>query len=158
MPCSTKPRPEPNAPGRYPALLYAVSKAPADIGKAAIALSLLDEPDLALSVQVLQESYVQATRPNKADRLTREQAAALIQSWLRFPVQEISVDILRAAVQLSQRFQLSYWDAAIIEAARALGCREVLSEDLNAGQDYGGLTVVNPFRPGRSLRQRGKNR
>jgi predicted nucleic acid-binding protein len=44
-----------------------------------------------------------------------------------------------------QRFQLSYWDAAIIEASRALGCTHVLSEDLSDGQDYGGVQVTNPF-------------
>jgi len=45
-----------------------------------------------------------------------------------------------------QRFQLSYWDAAIIEAARTMGCTEVLSEDLSDGQDYAGVRVTNPFR------------
>jgi predicted nucleic acid-binding protein len=44
------------------------------------------------------------------------------------------------------RFRLSYWDAAIIEAARLSGCDLVLSEELNHDQDYGGVTVVNPFR------------
>ena len=43
------------------------------------------------------------------------------------------------------RFQLSYWDAAIIEASRAMGCAEVLSEDLADGQDYAGMRVINPF-------------
>jgi predicted nucleic acid-binding protein len=42
-------------------------------------------------------------------------------------------------------FQISYWDAAIIEAARMLGCRTVVSEDLNDQQDYGGVMVANPF-------------
>ena len=45
-----------------------------------------------------------------------------------------------------ERFQISYWDAAIIEASRAMGCPQVLSEDLNDGQDYAGVRVVNPFR------------
>jgi predicted nucleic acid-binding protein len=44
------------------------------------------------------------------------------------------------------RYQISYWDAAVIEAARALGCREILSEDLSDGQDYSGVRVTNPFR------------
>ena len=48
-------------------------------------------------------------------------------------------------MQASMRFQLSYWDAAIIEAARAAGCAEVYSEDLNAGQSFGGIRIVNPF-------------
>ena len=51
-----------------------------------------------------------------------------------------------AALDTRRRFQLSYWDAAIIEASRALGCAEVLSEDLGDGQDYGGVRVINPFR------------
>jgi predicted nucleic acid-binding protein len=50
-----------------------------------------------------------------------------------------------AAIATKQRFGISYWDAAIIEAARALGCDVVLSEDLNDGQDYAGVRVQNPF-------------
>jgi predicted nucleic acid-binding protein len=53
---------------------------------------------------------------------------------------------MMAALAARQRFQLSYRDAAIIEASRAMGCPEVLSEDLNDGQDYGGVRVTNPFR------------
>jgi predicted nucleic acid-binding protein len=51
-----------------------------------------------------------------------------------------------AALSTRQRFQLSYWDSAIIEASRAMGCAEVLSEDLGDGQDYAGIRVINPFR------------
>ena len=50
------------------------------------------------------------------------------------------------SASLRRCFQLSYWDAAIIEAARTLGCTHVLSEDLSDGQDYGGVQVTNPFR------------
>jgi predicted nucleic acid-binding protein len=53
---------------------------------------------------------------------------------------------MMAAWETRQRFQISYWDAAIVEAARTLGCPHVLSEDLNDGQDYAGVQVVNPFR------------
>lgn len=126
-------------------LLYAVSRAPAEAAKTARALSLLDADDWVISVQVLQEFYVQATRATKVDRITPEQATALIESWLRFRVQEMTVPILLAALQSSVRYQLSYWDAAILEAARAAGCRQVYSEDLSAGRNYGGIQVVNPF-------------
>jgi len=51
-----------------------------------------------------------------------------------------------AALDARQRFQLSYWDAEIIEASRAMGCTQVRSEDLSDGQDYGGVRVANPFR------------
>jgi predicted nucleic acid-binding protein len=126
-------------------LLYRVSDDPADRDKAELAANLLQATDLALSVQVLQEFYVQATRTTRRKRLSHDEAQALIEAWLRWTVQEMTVDILRAAIESSKQFQLSYWDAAIIEAARALGCKEVLSEDLNAGQSYGGVRVVNPF-------------
>jgi predicted nucleic acid-binding protein len=53
--------------------------------------------------------------------------------------------IVARAIETRERFGISYWDAAIIEAARALGCAEVLSEDLSDGQDYGGVIVRNPF-------------
>ncbi len=126
-------------------LLYAVSRSPAEAAKRDRALALLEADDWVTSVQVLQEFYVQATRTTKPDRLLPQQAAALIESWLRFRAQEITVPILQAAMQSSMRFQLSYWDAAIIEAARAAGCSEVYSEDLNAGQSFGGIQIVNPF-------------
>jgi predicted nucleic acid-binding protein len=50
-----------------------------------------------------------------------------------------------AAMDTRQRFGISYWDAAILEAARALGCEVVLSEDLSDSQDYAGIRVENPF-------------
>lgn len=126
-------------------LLYAISHAPDEAAKHERALALLDADDWVLSVQVLQEFYVQATRPTKLDRISHEQAAALIEAWLRFRVQEITVPIVQAALEAKVRFQLSYWDAAIIEAARAATCRLVYSEDLSAGRDYDGVRVINPF-------------
>ena len=107
-------------------LLYAISRDPAEQDKAKRANDILAERDLALSEQVLQEFYVQATRASRPDAIGHRQAVLLIQSF--------------------QRFQLSYWDAAIIEASRAMGCSHVLSEDLSDGQDYGGVRVINPFR------------
>ncbi len=128
-------------------LLYAVSKAPEEQRKARIALEILQADDLAVSVQVLQEFYAQATRPTKADRLEHDQAASLIEAFLRFPVQETTVALVQAALVAKERFRISYWDAAIVEAARSLSCDLLLSEDLNDGQDYAGVRVENPFRP-----------
>jgi predicted nucleic acid-binding protein len=128
-------------------LLYAISRDPDEQQKAARAKEVLSSRDLGLSVQVLQEFYVQATRDSRADRLTHEQATALVDSFQRFPVQETSVGVMLAAMSTRQRFGISYWDAAIIEAARALGCEVVLSEDMSDGQDYAGVRVENPFTP-----------
>ena len=78
-------------------------------------------------------------------RLAPAQAAALVDSFRRFLVQETTVDVMLAAMSTRQRFGISYWDAAILEAARALSCEVVLSEDLGDGQDYAGVRVENPF-------------
>ena len=127
-------------------LLYGVSRAPKEAAKGELARRILQEDDIALSVQVLQEFYVQATRADRADRLTHEQAALLVEAWLRFPVQETTVPLVRAALEAKRRYRISYWDAAIIEAARLLECEVLLSEDLSDGRDYGGVRVTNPFR------------
>jgi predicted nucleic acid-binding protein len=126
-------------------LLYSISDDDEEQAKALRARELLSSRDLGVSVQVLQEFYVQATRDSRADRLTHEQAAALVDSFRRFTVQETTVGVALAAMSSRQRFKISYWDAAIIEAARALGCDVVLSEDLKDGQDYAGVRVENPF-------------
>src|SRR5579862_6013848 len=117
-------------------LLYAISRDPAELGKAKLANDILAGRDLALSVQVLQEFYVQATRASRPDAITHQQAFRLIESFRRFPVQDVTSAIMMAALDARQRFQISYWDAAIIEASRTMGCTEVLSEDLNGGPDY----------------------
>jgi predicted nucleic acid-binding protein len=127
-------------------LLYTISRDAAEQDKAKLANDILAGRELALSVQVLQEFYVQATRASRSDAISHSQAVRLIESFRRFPVQDLTIGIVTAALHTRQRFQLSYWDAAIIEAARAMGCAEVLSEDLNDGQDYAGVRVTNPFR------------
>ena len=63
------------------------------------------------------------------------------------PVQPITLEVFRTALEICQRFQLSYWDSAILAAARISGCDTVISEDLSPDQDYGGLRVTNPFSP-----------
>lgn len=127
-------------------LIYAISTGSDERKKSERALTILEEVDLATSVQVLQEFYVQATRDTRRDRISHEEAAAFIQVLCKFPVQDLTVNVLQSALATKHRYQISYWDAAIIEAARTLGCREVLSEDLGDGQDYGGVRVTNPFR------------
>jgi predicted nucleic acid-binding protein len=129
-------------------LLYAISPDPVESAKAERANGLLAERDLALSAQVLQEFYVQSTRDTRANPLTHEQAFALLESFRRFAVQDTKTGLVLAATSTRQRFGISYWDAAILEAARSLGCDTVLSEDMNDGQDYAGVRVVNPFAAG----------
>lgn len=126
-------------------LLYAISGDPDEQPKADRAKSLLEQRDLALSVQVLQEFYVQATRATRPDAVAHADAVALIEAFQRFPVAPLTLDVMHAALDTRDRFHISYWDAAILEAARSLGCQVVLSEDLSDAVDYNGVRVVNPF-------------
>jgi predicted nucleic acid-binding protein len=125
-------------------LVYAASNAVADQVRRDVALELLDQTDLALSAQVLAEFYSVATSKTKLN-LTHDEAVVLLQSLARIPVCPITRELVMEAVELRQRSQISYWDAAIIAAAKQMGCSTVYSEDLNSGQNYDGVTVINPF-------------
>jgi predicted nucleic acid-binding protein len=127
-------------------LLYSISRDPAETSKRDIAVALLDTENIALSVQVLQEFYVQATRATRPDALAHEIAVGLMRTWLRFKVQETTLPVMINALEIKVRYGLSYWDAAIVAAARALGCRELLSEDMSHGREVEGVTINNPFR------------
>ena len=127
-------------------LLYAIARDPDEQAKAQRANDILDGGDLALSVQVLQEFYVQATRATRPHRLSHDEASGLVESFTRFTVLELTTTLVLAALETRRHFRISYWDAAILEAARALGCEVVLSEDLADGEDYDGVRVENPFR------------
>jgi predicted nucleic acid-binding protein len=127
-------------------LLYAISRHPEERAKAKRANEILDARDVALSVQVLQEFYVQATRASRADPITHGQAVRLVESFLGFTVAPITTAVVLAALATCERFHISYWDAAILEACRSIGCDRVLSEDLSDGVDYAGVVVENPFR------------
>ncbi|MDB5399687.1 MAG: hypothetical protein QOF70_3900 [Acetobacteraceae bacterium] len=127
-------------------LLYAISPHPEEAAKRTAADALLNQDDGALSVQVLQEFYVQATRPTRAGRLPHDLAVGLIRAWTRFRVQETTVPILEAALEIKVTHGFSYWDSAIIAAARALGCHRLYSEDMSHGREIDGVTIINPFR------------
>jgi len=129
-------------------LRYAISRDRDEHERAARANEVLGAGDLALSVQVLQEFYVQATRASRPYPLTDEQAVKLVESFLRFPVAPVATGVMLAALLTRLRFGISYWDAANLEAGRSLGCDVVLSEDLRDGEDYAGVRVENPFHHG----------
>jgi predicted nucleic acid-binding protein len=127
-------------------LIYGAIDRPSDGPKSQQALEILTTTSWACSVQVLQEFYWQTTHPKRPGHLSHQHALEYVAGFCDFPVQEMTVAIFRAAAATAHRYQISYWDAAIIEAARALGCHTVLSEDLQHGQDFGGVRVVDPFR------------
>ena len=125
-------------------LVYAAAGTGKDDPKRKRALELVGSEDFGTSAQVLQEFFVTVVK--KAARpLSAAQALEWIEQWAAFPCQPIDHQLVRIAVEQSERFGISYWDAAILAAAGALGSETVYSEDLKAGQRYGRLRVVNPF-------------
>lgn len=127
-------------------LLYSISRNPAEIRKRDRAIVLLQDDTGALSVQVLQEFYVQATRSGRAGAVPHELAAGLIESWSRFRVQDMNMAVLGAALRIRQMYGFSFWDCSIVAAALALGCDRVYTEDLCHGQIVEGIAVIDPFR------------
>ncbi len=127
-------------------LLYSISRTPDEAAKRAGAIELLDQPGCCLSVQVLQEFYVQATRASRPDALPHDIAAGLIAAWQRFEVQDNTLAVMRGALEIKAAHGISYWDSAIIAAARALGCGELYTEDLSHGRIVDGVAIIDPFR------------
>lgn len=127
-------------------LLYSISSDPDEAGKRQRAIELIDGGDAVLSVQVLQEFYVQATRVTRPDALDHELATSFVRAWLRFPVVVTTPELLESALDLCLRHRLSYWDAAIVAAAASAGCEELLTEDLAHGAVLAGMRVIDPFR------------
>jgi len=125
-------------------LVYAAVGTGKDEPKRKRALELIESEDFGTSAQVLQEFFVTVVK--KASRpLSAAQALEWIEEWTVFPCQTIDHQLVRIAIEKSERFAISYWDAAILVAAEALGTDTVYSEDLNDGQRYGQVRVVNPF-------------
>jgi predicted nucleic acid-binding protein len=98
--------------------------------------------ETAVSVQVLQELHVNLCK----NGLSPAEASALVRRYAAWPVVDNTLDLLHSALDEQIRWQISFWDALILAAARASGAAELITEDLNHGQDYAGVRVVNPFR------------
>jgi predicted nucleic acid-binding protein len=79
-------------------------------------------------------------------KFPREKARATIINYLElFPIIDTSPAILKSAADLSVNYQLQIWDAIILAAAAGAGCRLLLSEDMQEGFTWNGVTVANPF-------------
>jgi predicted nucleic acid-binding protein len=97
-----------------------------------------------ISTQVLQELYVNlrkvATKP-----LPQSQAKQVLADYLTWEVIVNDGQSILAALELESRYQISFWDAMIVQAANSAGVERLYSEDLSHGQTYGAVLVVNPF-------------
>ena len=95
-----------------------------------------------ISFQVLQEFYVKVTQKSPA---ARDLARAEVRDLLTWRPITVDAAILERGWKIQDRYQLSFWDALIVAAAKSLSCRYLLTEDLQADQDIDGVIVVNPF-------------
>ena len=126
-------------------LIYAATNLPADARKKARAVELISAEAFGVSAQVLAEFYVNVTR--KGDPPMPPEEAL---SWVELLEQQecvaIDAGLVKTAIERSVRYQISYWDAAIIIAAEVIGATILYTEDLDHGQLYGSVRAVDPFR------------
>ena len=106
---------------------------------------LWEERSGRLSAQVLGEFYVTVTRKLRPG-MKDDEARAEVRSLMRWKPAAINEALFETAWRSSDRFRITWWDALIVAAAKVQGCRSLLSEDFQDGQDLDGLVVVNPFR------------
>jgi predicted nucleic acid-binding protein len=125
-------------------LLYTLSTQPTEAAKRQTAIALITPMDWVISAQVLQEFYANAIR-KRSGGISVEAADVLLQQFIPRVKVAIDASLVAQAAQISQRHQLSYWDGAIVAAAMRSGAKELLTEDMNAGQVMEGVRIVNPF-------------
>lgn len=125
-------------------LVYVYDRA--DARKQAIAQGVLADHwragSLVISTQVLQEFYSAVL---KRQLVMPVEALALVRELATCPVVSSSPDFVVAALTLAQRHRLSVWDSLIVQAAITANCDVLLTEDLQAGQRFGAVEVINPF-------------
>ena len=97
-----------------------------------------------LSTQVLGEFFTVVTRKIKMPLSVRN-TRSIIKYMGNMRVQEIDLLIVERALDTLEQYKISYWDSLIIAAAERAQCKRILSEDLNAGQKYHGIEIINPF-------------
>jgi predicted nucleic acid-binding protein len=95
-----------------------------------------------ISTQVIEEFYVVASNKLKADPIAVKN---IIHNFHNMEIVNNDLDLIEQAIDISVISQLSFWDSLIIAAAEKANCEYVLSEDLNSGQNYRGIKLLNPF-------------
>jgi predicted nucleic acid-binding protein len=129
-------------------LFYAVSRGlgPNDQHKRALARDLITEGKFVVSGQVLAEFYDNITRKGPAP-FSHDEAIEYIDLLRVRPCVAVDADVVVHGAALSRRYEISYWDGAIIAAAHLAGAETLYTEDLNDGQRYGDVVAINPFKP-----------
>lgn len=127
-------------------LLYAARPvlAPGDEHKRGPAIALVETLDFGISGQLLAEFYYNAVKESPF-QMSFEQADAWMEDLSLRPCAPVDVALVNNGVAIARRYKISYWDGAMIAAAHELGAPVFYTEDLNDGQLYGRVKVVNPF-------------
>lgn len=115
-----------------------------DRHKRPIAIELVSRDPFSVSGQVLAEIYSRMVGKFAA---TPDHAAEWIERIAEYNCVPVDQAIVEEGLANSRRYKIAYWNGAIIAAAHQAGSATIYSEDLNDGQRYGEVTVVNPFRP-----------
>ena len=126
-------------------LVYAAAGRGRDEAKRRRAVEIVETEEFGLSAQVLQEFFVTVTSKIPAP-LPVDGALEWIEQLEIFPCAVIDTPLVKVAAEVSHRYGISYWDAAIVAAAETLGAKRLYTEELNDGQQYGSTTVCDPFR------------
>lgn len=98
-----------------------------------------------LSVQVLQEFYVNATQ-KLATRIARSTAREVVSTYATWVYKPTTVDTMLRATDIAELAQISFWDALVVAAAEEVGATLLYSEDFNTGHSIAGIRIVNPLR------------
>jgi predicted nucleic acid-binding protein len=105
---------------------------------------LWHEKRAVLSTQVLQEFCVNARRKSTKP-IDMDELRETIRDFLGWQIVVNSAESVLRALETEVRYQISFWDAMIVQAAESAGCEVLYSEDLSHGQKYNGVLVINPF-------------
>jgi predicted nucleic acid-binding protein len=111
---------------------------------AAIIADLWEKENGIISVQVLQEFYVNVTR-KIARPMTPAAARGILRNYLAWRVEPNEPSAVLLASEIGERNRISFWDALIVASAARSGADRILSEDLNHGQVIEGIRIENPF-------------
>ena len=119
-----------------------------DLGKRDIALGIVRHAletnnDGVISLQILQEFTNVMLKRSLA---TDEQIEGYYTYFYKLVRTEVTSDMLRDAIHIRREYGIQYYDAVMVAAAKKIGCHEIVTEDLNDGQDYCGTRAVNPFK------------
>ncbi len=125
-------------------IVYAATGHGADEMKRQRGLDVLEDAEFGTSGQVLQEFFVTVTRKVKKPLSVLDAAEWIDRIALR-PVIPVDAGLVKRAIRISEQYQISHWDAAIIAAAQSLEVPILYTEDLNHGQTYGAVQAINPF-------------